>query len=114
MNNPGSTPAVMTEIRFERWQPEDGPMTEKRMMGLMEREGYEVAVYAYREGTVFPEHTHAQEKCDGVVEGLLRITVADASYDLAPGDRLYLPAGTPHAAQVVGRRTVLSLDGTRW
>ena len=28
-------------------------MTEKRVMGLLEREGYEVVVYAYREGTVF-------------------------------------------------------------
>ncbi|MGH9366226.1 MAG: cupin domain-containing protein [Thermoanaerobaculia bacterium] len=104
----------MTEVRLERWQPEDGPLTEKRMMGVMEREGYEVAVYAYREGTVFPEHEHAQEKCDGVIEGFLRITVGDTPYDLAPGDRLYLPAGTRHSAQVIGRRTVLSLDGTRW
>jgi len=104
----------MSEVRLERWLPEDGPLTEKRMMGAIERDGYEVAVYAYREGTVFPEHEHAQDKCDGVLEGSLRITVGDTSYDLAPGDRLYLPAGTRHSAQVMGRRTVLSLDGTKW
>ncbi len=104
----------MTEVRLERWQPEDGPLTEKRMMGVMEREGFEVAVYAYREGTVFPVHAHGEDKCDGVVEGHLKITVGETSYDLAPGDRLYLPAGTPHSAQVVGRKTVLSLDGTKW
>lgn len=84
------------------------------MMGLLEREGYEVSVYAYREGTVFPVHEHAQDKCDAVLEGMLRIVVDGVAYDLAAGDRLYLPAGTRHSAEVVGSGTVLSLDGTRW
>ena len=83
-------------------------------MAAMEREGYEVAVYTYREGTVFPEHEHAQEKCDGVIEGALRITIEETPYDLKAGDRLYLPAGTRHSAEVIGRRTVVSLDGTKW
>jgi quercetin dioxygenase-like cupin family protein len=104
----------MTEVRLDRWDSSDGPLTEKRMMGLMESEGYEVASYAYREGTVFGPHEHTQDKCDGVVQGVLRVTVGDQTYDLVAGDRLYLPAGTRHSAQVVGKVTVLSLDGTRW
>ena len=101
-------------VRLEKWLPEDGPLTEKRLMGSLEREGYEVAVYAYREGTVFSEHEHSQDKCDAVLEGLLRVTVGEQVYDLASGDRLHLPAGTRHAAEVVGRKTVVSLDGTKW
>jgi len=104
----------MSEIRLEKWEGADGPVSEKRLMGVMEREGYEVAAYAYRAGTVFPPHQHAQDKCDGVLEGVLRVTVGEAVYDLGPGDRLSLPAGTRHSAQVIGRKTVLSLDGTRW
>ncbi len=104
----------MTAVRLERWEPSDGPLTEKRMMGAMEREGYEVACYAYRPGTEFPVHEHSQDKCDAVLEGMLRIVVDDVAYDLAPGDRLYLPAGTRHSAEVVGSKTVVSLDGTRW
>ncbi|MGH9367612.1 MAG: cupin domain-containing protein [Thermoanaerobaculia bacterium] len=104
----------MSGIRLERWTAEDGPLSEKRLMAAIEREGYEVAVYTYREGTVFPEHVHAQDKCDAVLEGVLRVTVEGVAYDLSAGDRLYLTAGTRHAAQVVGRRTVLSLDGTLW
>ena len=99
---------------FTRWDPEDGPLTEKRLMASMEREGYEVAVFAYREGTVFPEHEHGQDKCDAVIEGTLRIQVGAEVFDLRAGDRLYLPAGTRHAAEVVARRTVVSLDGTKW
>ena len=104
----------MDGVRRERWTAEDGLLTEKRLMAAMERDGYEVAVYAYREGTVFPEHAHAQDKCDAVLEGVLRVTIAGIVYDLEAGDRLYLPAGTRHAAEVRGRRTVLSLDGTLW
>ena len=104
----------MSELRLESWEEEDGPLTEKRLMGVLEREGYEVAVFAYREGTVFPEHEHGQEKCDAVIEGFLRITVEGQNFDLKPGDRLYLPAGTKHSAQVIGKKTVVSLDGTKW
>ncbi len=104
----------MSEVRLEKWGAADGPLSEKRMMGLLEHDGYEVAVTTYRAGTVFPEHAHAQDKCDGVLEGVLRVTIAETSFDLGPGDRLFIPAGTRHSAQVVGRRTVLSLDGTRW
>lgn len=106
--------AEQAGVRLERWEPEDGPLTEKRMMGLLEREGYEVCTYTYRPGTVFSAHEHGQEKCDAVLEGFLRITVEGTAYELKPGDRLYLPAGTRHTAEVVGRKTVLSLDGTRW
>ena len=104
----------MKSVRLERWEAEDGPLTEKRMLGLMVREGFEVAVYTYREGTSFSEHEHGQDKCDAVLEGILRVTVGGEVFDLQAGDRLYLPAGTRHAALVVGRRTVVSLDGTKW
>lgn len=100
--------------RLEPWSRADGPLTEKRMMRVLEFEGYDVLVYTYRPGTVFPEHAHAQPKCDGVLEGVLRITVGERTFDLAAGDRLYLPAGVRHAAQVIGGGTVLSLDATKW
>ena len=104
----------MEPLRLERWDPSDGPITEKRMMGLMESEGYEVASYAYRPSTAFSPHEHSQDKCDAVLQGILRVVVGDETFDLGPGDRLYLPAGTRHSAEVVGDATVLSLDGTRW
>ena len=100
--------------RLEPWTDEDGPLTEKRLMGAMEREGYEVSIYTYRQGTVFDEHEHAQDKCDAVVEGFFRVRVGEEVFDMKPGDRLYIPAGTRHSAEVIGRRTVVSLDGTLW
>jgi mannose-6-phosphate isomerase-like protein (cupin superfamily) len=104
----------MGEVRHERWHAGDGALTERRMMKLMEFEGYDVSVYTYRPGTAFAEHVHEKDKCDGVLEGILRVTVKETLFELRPGDRLYLPAGTPHSAEVLGPRTVVSLDGTRW
>jgi len=104
----------MTDVRMERWQAADGALSERRMMRMLEMEGYDVLVFTYRPGTVFPEHEHAQSKCDGVLSGTLRISVGDAVFDLTAGDRLYVPAGTRHSAEVVGEKTVVSLDGTQW
>ena len=101
-------------LRLERWNPADGPLTEKRLMRLMELEGYDVLVYTYRPGTRFSGHEHAQAKCDAVIEGVLRVTADGQTFDLRKGDRLYVPAGTPHTAEVVGETTVVSLDGTMW
>ena len=101
-------------VRVERWPRGDGEPNEKRMMRALELEGYDVLVYTYRPGTVFPEHDHPRAKCDAVVEGVLRVTVDGKDYDLGAGDRIYLPANTRHAASVVGTATVVSLDGTLW
>lgn len=102
------------EVRLERWPRGDGPASEKRLMRALELEGYDVLVYTYRPGTVFPEHEHARPKCDAIVAGTLRITAEGKAWDLGPGDRLYLPAGTRHEAEVLGSETVVSLDGTLW
>src|SRR5262249_60503842 len=99
---------------LRHWSPADGPVSENNMMKLLESEGFEVAVYAYPQVTRFPKHEHAQEKCDAVLEGTLRVTVGGAAFDLQPGDRIYVPASTRHSAEVVGSKTVLSLDATKW
>jgi quercetin dioxygenase-like cupin family protein len=104
----------LTQVRLERWPRIDGALSEKRLMRAMELEGYDVLVYTYRAGRSFPPHAHAQAKCDAVLEGTLRVTVGEQVFDLTAGDRLYLPAGTLHAAEVVGEKTVVSLDGTLW
>ena len=101
--------------RVERWDSRDGEANERRLMRSLEAEGYEVACYSYPPGTVFDWHVHAQDKCDAVVAGILRIEVeGEPPADLGVGDRVYIPAGTRHRAAVVGAEGVLSLDGTLW
>lgn len=84
-------------------------------MRMMELGGYETSSHIYPPGTVFEWHEHPNEKCDAVLEGILRIEVEGGEvFDLQAGDRLYLPARIRHRAVVIGRKSVLSLDGTKW
>jgi quercetin dioxygenase-like cupin family protein len=102
-------------VRLEAWDPADGGLNERRLMRSIEHEGFEVAVYTYSARTEFPWHQHENAKCDAVLEGILRIEVEGGEvFNLQAGDRLYLPAQTRHRAQVIGRRTVVFLDGTMW
>ncbi len=79
----------------------------------LESLGYEVALYVYRPGTVFPDHDHAIDKIDAVVSGRFRMTVEGRSVVLEAGDWIEVPRGTVHSAEVVGRDPVVSLDATR-
>jgi quercetin dioxygenase-like cupin family protein len=104
----------VNEARLETWPRSDGEMSERRLRRSLEHDGFEVAVYAYRQGTVFDWHAHDEDKCDAVVSGTLRVEIeGGAAFVLGPGDRLSIPANTPHRAEVVGPETVIALDGTK-
>jgi quercetin dioxygenase-like cupin family protein len=97
----------------EKWNPAWGELTEAAMRQRLEEEGYRVSKYHYPPGTFFSEHTHAIDKKDVVLDGQLEIGTPDGVALLGPGDMIEIPAGTPHTAEVVGERTVVSLDATR-
>ena len=101
-------------MKVERWdESRDGPLSEKALVAKLERLGYRVACYRYPPGTVFPTHRHDEDKIDAVLAGRFRITMGDGSVDLGPGDAVFVPRGTDHAAEVVGGEAVVSLDAVR-
>jgi quercetin dioxygenase-like cupin family protein len=53
------------------------------------------------EGGGMPLHTNAVEHEQYVLSGRARITVGDTDHEVASGDVLYIPAGTPHAYRVL-------------
>ena len=106
----------MTDISefLERWDAgRDGAPSEEVLRRLLEERGYEVSRYEYPPGTTFPEHTHEVEKVDAVVSGRFRLEMGGEAVVLEAGDRLRVPEGTPHSAEVVGDETVVSLDAVR-
>lgn len=53
------------------------------------------------EGGGIPLHTNEVEHEQYVLSGRARITIGDAQHDVGPNDTLYIPAGVPHAYEVV-------------
>jgi quercetin dioxygenase-like cupin family protein len=96
------------------WDPEtDGPLSEANLRAAIEAEGFAVTRYVYPPGTVFPPHSHGIDKIDGVMSGRFRLTLPDGAVVLQAGDRLFVPKGLVHAAEVVGNTAVVSLDAVR-
>ena len=98
----------------ERWDPaKDGPFSEQALRKKLETKGYHVSRYVYPPGTYFPDHTHEIDKIDAVVSGQFRMSTPAGSVILKAGDALPVPKGTVHSAEVVGNRSVVSLDATK-
>lgn len=100
-------------MRVEHWEAAWGPLSEVAMRKRLGAEGYGVSRYTYPPGTCFPEHTHAVDKKDTVLRGRLKIGAEGREFVLEPGDMIEIPAGTVHAAEVVGEEAAVSLDATR-
>ncbi|MDH5526748.1 MAG: cupin domain-containing protein [Nitrospirota bacterium] len=102
------------EVQIEAWNEADnGPFSEDAMRRVMAERGFAVSHYVYPPGTIFSEHTHGEDKLEGVVSGRFRMTMGGHSVVLEPGDMLAVPGGVEHRAEVVGEAEVVSLDGVR-
>jgi len=53
------------------------------------------------EGGGIPLHTNEVEHEQYVLSGRARITIGNTQHDVGPNDTLYIPAGVPHAYEVV-------------
>ena len=108
----GTVGPMKVKIIRQADNPEGSELT-ATLVAAMRDEGFVCTEYEYAVGTYFAPHDHAVDKCDAVVAGCLRIVVDGTPYDLHPGDRIYLPAGTLHDARVIGAHNVVSIDGQK-
>ena len=100
-------------IEIQHWRAEWGELSEHSLRSRLEAEGYTVSRYIYPAGTYFPDHSHEIDKKDAVLSGAFMLRVEGQEFLLGPGDALFIPAGTIHNAEVIGEKTVISLDATR-
>jgi len=77
-------------------------------------QGYSLETWANGPGAAYPVHDHPYHKVIVVQKGSItfRLTQVRQSFDLKAGDRLELPARTPHSA-LVGPEGVTCLEGHR-
>lgn len=57
--------------------------------------------FRLRAGHPLPVHHHPQEQTGYLVSGRLRLTIADETQDVRPGDSWSIPGGVPHGAEVL-------------
>ena len=100
-------------VRLERWDPAWGALSEQAIRRRLEAEGYAVTRYVYPPATVFPDHTHPVDKKDSVLRGRFKISAEGREIIMQAGDMVEIPAGTVHAARVLGDEPVVSFDATR-
>lgn len=90
-----------------------GPLTESALRSKLEQMGYRVTCYVYPPGTRFADHTHPNDKIDGVLSGRLRVVLERQEVILGPGDCIAIPRGAVHSVQVIGPSPVVSLDAVK-
>lgn len=88
--------------------PDVAELASERLAG----EGIRATAWGNPPGDRYPPHAHDYDKVLVAVEGsiVFRLTGLDLSHELTAGDRLDLPAGTVHAADV-GPAGVRCLEG---
>ncbi len=57
--------------------------------------------FTMERGGGIPRHFNAVEHEQYVLRGRARVTIGDATHEVGPDDTLYIPAGVPHAYEVV-------------
>jgi quercetin dioxygenase-like cupin family protein len=103
----------MESYKVLRWKEAEAP-TAEALRGLMERDGYRVFHWSDAPGTVYGEHYHSEAQSHCVVSGEIELELRGAGkVILRPGDRDQMPAGTYHAARVLGDEPVVYLIGVK-
>lgn len=83
----------------------------ERFIQTLEKEGYD-SVHEWQDapGTVHSEHSHLGKTTIMVTDGSITFDMAGQMKVLSPGQRLDIPAGTPHSASV-GESGVIYIVG---
>jgi quercetin dioxygenase-like cupin family protein len=92
----------------------DDRPSEGALLARLAGEGLIAQSWSNGPGDAYAGHAHAYDKVIVVVRGSIRFTAPGAGdvLELAPGDRLDLPAGTVHEA-LVGPDGVICLEAHR-
>ena len=100
-------------MRLTRWNKETLPSLEA-LRSALTGEGLNVLEWTDPAGTVYPVHSHDYAEVRVVVRGLLRVGLPETGEELTlgPGDRLDLPANSPHWADVSGQGPVIYLSAS--
>jgi len=98
-------------VAIGKWSEAEGPLQMGSLRRRLEAEGMKTAWFSEVAGSFFQEHEHPFPEVRWVLSGFLQVEAAGDIYVLGPGDRLDLPAHTPHHMEVLGLAPVVYLTG---
>ena len=99
--------------RVEKWREMRSPNA-AMLRHLLAGDGYEVFQWADPPGRFYGSHAHDDDQSHWIVSGELELTFDTGRVCLlGPGDRDFIPAGTFHAARVVGDEMCIYLVGSK-
>ena len=81
-------------------QYQDGTVASRT---LIKKPAGTVTIFAFDAGEGLSEHTAPFDALVFLIEGQAEIRIAGTTHEVAAGELLLLPAGTPHAVRAVGR-----------
>ena len=99
------------ELKVTRWSEEDPP-SEAALREIYKAEGMSPYSWSNGPGDTYNPHSHGYHKVIYVLRGSITWVLPDLDkrIETVPGDRLDLPRGTVHAAEV-GPQGVTCLEG---
>ena len=101
-----------SKIRVLRWE-KPSPVSQEEAEANLHKEGYESFCWYDVPGVQYPKHRHGLDECLWILRGEIHVTLDDQTYVLKAGDRIYLPAHTPHVAEVPNSNGVTYLVGQK-
>lgn len=99
-------------MRVDRWSGPGAPEA-RELRRRMEADGYGVFEWSDPPGRTYAPHSHGDDQSHWIIRGSLALTIDGTEYVLGAGDRDFMPAGTVHAARVVGSEPVVYLIGSK-
>lgn len=94
---------MMLLMRIERWDVRrDGPLSQAALEQKLRALGYEPMLRTYPAGAIAAAQTDTRERTEGVVSGLIKVTIDGESAILTAGDIVFVPRGAARRLEVVG------------
>ena len=112
MRKPDSGSDPISKAYILLWDKPEPP-SEEEAEAKLHQEGYECFRWHDVPGSEYPKHRHDKDECLWILKGEISLTIQGETFDLKPGDRLYLPSHLPHSAQVPKAKGVTYLVGQK-
>lgn len=99
-------------IRYLPWNKPKVP-TEEELRKIMTKEGMKPYISIMEKNENQGVHEHDHDECRILITGNVEFSAEGRTYKLKPGDRIDLPAKTPHLAKNLERGQSVLLCATK-